>query len=210
MRRARNGTASGGARRAADVDWVEVRRRLAAAAVRDGDALGPEQAAAVLAERARALAAAAVPLLDRSAGLEIVVVRIADERYAVAASYVWRVIGTPDIAPVPGAPAILVGVMNLHGEVLPVFDPRLLLGLAGDAAPARIQVVVLGNERAELGLVVDAADEVARLTTDQLHAPPDSLAHDRRELLRGVTRSGLILLDGAKLLADPRLGVTAG
>lgn len=210
MRRARNGTAPGGGRRASEIDWVDVRRRLAGAAIRDGNALTPEQAEAVLAERARSLAVATAPLLDHRSGLEAIVVRISDERYAVAANYVWRVVGAPDIAPVPGAPAILAGVMNLHGEVLPVFDPRLLLGLAIDAAPARIQVIVLGSERAELGLVVDAADSVARLTGDELHAPPDSLAPGRRDLLRGVTRSGLILLDGAKLLADPRLGVVPG
>lgn len=218
MRRGRSRNGSGQpARRALEVDWGEVRRRLAGAAIRDGDALTPEQADAVLQQRARALAAPAAPLAEvgpgldgRRAGLEIVVVRIADERYAVAASHVWRVVGAPDIAPVPGASHTLLGVINLHGEVLPVFDPRPVLGLAADAAPARGHVLVLGGDRAELGLAVDAADEVTRLAADQLHAAPDSLAAERRELVRGVTQRGLILLDGARLLADPRLGAAPG
>jgi purine-binding chemotaxis protein CheW len=204
--RARRGTAP---RRATEVDWSDVRRRLAGAAIREIDALTAEQAEAVLARRARALAATAEPVVDRSAGIDVVVVRIADERYAVAAAWVWRVVGTADIAPVPGAPPILLGVMNLHGEVLPVFDPRRLLGLAPHAPGEAAPVVVLGRDSAELGLAVDAADQVLRLATDQLHAPPDSLAPERRELLHGMTQDGVIVLDGPKLLADARLGVAS-
>ncbi|HEY6175200.1 MAG TPA: chemotaxis protein CheW, partial [Kofleriaceae bacterium] len=114
-----------------------------------------------------------------------------------------------DIAPVPGAPPILLGVMNLHGEVLPVFDPRRLLGLAAEAAGDGGPVIVLGRTGAEFGLLVDAADQVLRLTTDQLHTAPESLAPERRELLQGVTQDGVIVLDGPKLLTDARLGVAA-
>jgi purine-binding chemotaxis protein CheW len=195
--------------RATPIDWAQIRRRLAGAAVRDADALTAEQADAVLAQRARALAAAVVPEVDRTARLDALIVRIAGERYALAAGYLWRVVGAADIAPVPGAPQLLLGVMNLHGEVLPVFDPRPLLGLAGERPAGRVQVVVLGAERADLGLAVDAADEVIGLRTDQLHAAPDSLAPARRELLRGVMQDGLILLDGRRLMADPRLVVAA-
>src|SRR5262249_7709990 len=133
----------------------------------------------------------------------------ANERYGVAAACVWRAVGAPDIAPVPGAPAILLGVMNLHGEVLPVFDPRQLLGLTAEAPGDAGRVVVLGRTCAEFGLLVDAADQVVRLTTDQLHSAPESLAPDRRELLQGVTQDGVIVLDGTKLLTDARLGVAA-
>lgn len=204
MTRARRGTAP---RRATEVDWVDVRRRLADAAIRDLDALTAERAEAVLAQRARALAATAEPVVDRSAGIDVVVVWVADERYAVAAACVVRVVGGADIAPVPGAPPILLGVMNLHGEVLPVFDPRRLLGLTGQAPSETAKVVVLGSDGAELGLLVDAADQVMRLAGDQLHTAPDSLAPERRELLQGVTQDGVIVLDGPKLLADARLGV---
>jgi len=204
--RARRGTAP---RRAIEIDWVDVRRRLAGAALRDIDALTPEQVEAVLAQRARALAAAAEPVVDRSAGLDMVVLRIADERYAVAATCVCRAVGAADIAPVPGAPPILLGVMNLHGEVLPVFDPRRLLGLAAHPVGETAKVVVLGSDGPELGLVVDAADQVVRLAADQLHTAPDSLAPERRELLLGVTQDGVIVLDGPKLLADARLGVAS-
>ena len=207
MIRGRRGTKP---RRAAEIDWVAVRRRLAGATTGDLAALTAEQAEAVLAQRARALAVVTEPSVDRSAGIDAVVVRIAGERYAIAAAWVWRVVGTAEVAAVPGAPPSLLGVMNLHGEVLPVFDPRRLLGLAAHAPGEAGRIVVLGGAAAELGLAVDAADDFARLVIDQLHAPPDSLASDRRELLHGVTPDGVIVLDGARLLADPRLCVAPG
>src|SRR5437868_3194142 len=92
--RTRRGTRNG--EPAAEIDWVAVRRRLAAAAIRDHDALTTEQADAILARRARALAAAVEPEVERSAGSDMVVMRIADERYALAAAHVWRVVGASD------------------------------------------------------------------------------------------------------------------
>lgn len=199
-----------GGKAALEVDWAEIRRKLARAAQRDGEALTPEQADAILAARARALAAAVITEPDRSARIDALVVRIASERYALATSHVSRMVGAADLAAVPGAPRILLGVMNLHGDVLPVFDPRPLLGLGETTAAARPQVAVLGGERAELGLVVDAAEQVEALRVDQLHAPPESLTPARRELVRGVWQDGVILLDIVRLLADPRLVIAPG
>ncbi len=67
------------------------------------------------------------------------------------------------------------------------------------------RILVLGNERAEFGLLVDAVQEVLHLRLEDVLEPPASLQGLGRECLRGVTGDALIVLDGAALLQDQRL-----
>ncbi len=67
-------------------------------------------------------------------------VRLGKERYAVPVEHVVEVgaIGALTVTP-GGSPAIL-GVRNLRGDVLPVFDLAAALGLArSDARPAHVR-----------------------------------------------------------------------
>jgi purine-binding chemotaxis protein CheW len=190
--------------RGAPIDWAGVHERLARISS-EARELASDQAQAVLAQRAQALAAPIVPAAEAAAGLSVVVLTIAGERYAIETVFVWRVMSAPSLARLPGSPEILLGVTNLYGEVLPVFDPRRLLGFGSAVAAATARVLVLGTERADFGLAVDAVQEVTTLRAEQLLAVPDSIEPVARALLRGVCADGLILLEGANLLTDSRL-----
>ncbi len=112
----------------------------------------------------------------------------------------------PTPTPVPGTPAYLVGLVNLHGEILAVFDFRPLLGLTTALATDRTRVLVLGTAGDEFGVLVDAAEEVVRLRPEGIfpyHSGGEGMA-------RGVTRDALSVLDGAALLRDPRLTIHSG
>jgi purine-binding chemotaxis protein CheW len=187
-------------------DWGQVRQRLARAAAEEGTSrLSPEQARAVLEERARALAR--VPDEVPAAGdvVEVVTFELGGECYAVEARLVREVVRLADCTPVPGAPEHLLGVANLRGAVLAVFDLRPLLGVAADAPPDLGRVLVLGDGQAELGAPADVVREVTRLRLDELHPPPPSAAGGG--LVRGVTAGAVVVLDGAALLRDGRLFV---
>lgn len=103
-------------------------------------------------------------------------------------------------APVPGAGTVLVGVIAGHGEALPVASLSTLLGLT--PAPPSIQqwVVVLDDTAAAVGLLVDTANDIVSLDSEGLSPPPrDSV------LIAAVAHDGVLVLDAAALLADPRL-----
>jgi purine-binding chemotaxis protein CheW len=195
------------------VDWADIRARLDRAGTALEEALhpSPERARAVLEKRARDLACRpANQAASAAPRLLVVTFALAGERYALEARYVREVLRLTDCTPLPGAPAFVVGVLNLRGEVLAVFDLRPLLGLVSDAAAERGRILVLGVDRPEFGLLADAAEEVAALAEHDLHEPPDSVVGPGREYLRGVTQEALIVLDGAVLLRDGRLFVDQG
>ena len=96
------------------------------------------------------------------AGTIYVRIALGSEMYALPVDTVLEVADLRDVAPVPGAPSAVLGVCNLRGNVLPVVDVRLLLGVAGaEAVPARL--VVTEQEGRRVGFAVDAVTDVGPL-----------------------------------------------
>ena len=125
--------------------------------------------------------------------------RVGVEQYALPVDHVLEVAELGDLAAVPGAPSAVLGVRNLRGQVLPVFDLAAVLGLPRDGAPARLVVVEQGSLLA--GLAIDEVHDVEEL--------PDELQETSSDLLAGavLTRDALVgVLDLERLftaLAPP-------
>ena len=207
-----------GARAHRSIDWAAARARLAALAAAADAAqakLGPEQARAVLDARAEALARVPPRAPTAAEVLELVVFHLGDERYALETRHVRRVVRLHEPTPLPGAPEFVAGIVNLRGEILTVFDLRLLLGLASPEATAAAAadtgfLIVLGTEAEELGIIADSAREVRSIRRDAVLAPSAALDGPGRSWLLGVTDDALSVLDGAALLDDDRLVVNQG
>lgn len=196
----------------ARIDWRELRARLARAqaGLAAANQLSAEQANAVMDERARVLAQIPERAPDTKEILEVMTARLAGERIAIETRFIQQVHCPAEITPVPGSPSFLVGVTNLRGEVLAVMDLRQLFGLSAARNVARPQMVILGLERPEFGLIVDEIYGVAKLRIGEVLEPPGSVAGLSRDCLRGVTADALLVLDGDGLLTDRRLYVDEG
>ena len=192
--------------RAAPLDWERAKQRLtrAAEALRDAERLSPERAKAVMDARARALAEAPAAGVDEQSVLDLLVFELAGHALAIESRHVREVAPLGRITPVPGAPEFVVGVMNLRGEVAAVMDLSGFLGLPRPERPPHAKALILGAERAEFGVVADAAHETARRSADEALAPSSFLGGAARDLLRGVASDGLLILDGERLLTDER------
>jgi purine-binding chemotaxis protein CheW len=88
-------------------------------------------------------------------------VRAGAEDYALPVDRVLEVAELGELAPVPGAPAEVLGVRNLRGQVIPVIDLASLLGLANEAPLERI--VVAEDHDGMAGLAVEAVLDVTDL-----------------------------------------------
>lgn len=194
------------ARRHAPIDWDALKERLARAA----DALDarpdPAARAAVLGARAEAVARRA-PGAPPAAEVEVVAFSLGGERYALPSAHVREVAHVPPLARLPGAPAFLLGLANLRGEVVDVLDLRPFLGAAAAPPSPASRLLVLGGERAELAVWADGVDALARIDAGALRPAPDAPARTRPEYVRGLDPAGVALLDGEALLQDPRLRV---
>lgn len=193
------------------LSWQQVRERLARAQEHTERALelSPEEAARVMDERARALAAEAAREVEHRELLEVLVLHLGDERYAIETRFVHEILPLADVTPLPGAPPQFLGLASVRGDVFPIVDPRRLLGLSAKAPTDLFRVVLLGGAEPELGLLAEATDEVLHLDRSDVrgHAPNQPGAS---ALVRGITSTALVVLDGEALLNDERLVVDQG
>jgi len=113
------------------------------------------------------------------------------EEYAIAIERVRQVIKAPPVTEVPRAPAHILGVVTVRGEVVAVLDPRRRLGLP-PLAPAEPhgKVVIVDAGEGPCGLLVDRVASVVRLRPGSIEPCPQGIAGSRSEFLAGIGRVG--------------------
>jgi purine-binding chemotaxis protein CheW len=100
--------------------------------------------------------------------LEILIFEVGGQRYGLPCADVQELVRAVAIVPLPKAPDIVEGIINLRGRVVPVLDIRARFGLPPKALePADHLVVALAGER-RVALRVDRAVDVVQVATSDL------------------------------------------
>ena len=109
------------------------------------------------------------------------------------------------ITRVPRAPQFLRGVIDLHGEIIPVVDLKLRLGLSADESyydeHARLLIVEVDDQ--PVGMLTDAVVGIRQLDVTAIEPPPPMVADINGVYLTGVVRweeQLLIVLDLSRVL----------
>lgn len=194
-------------RRGDNIDWRAVRERLARAAAAMDEALNssPQRAKRILDERARALARPPAQAPRPADSIDVTTFTLGNERYAIETRYVREIVRLSNVTPVPGTPDFVVGITNVRGEMVAVFDVRRFLGIRSDGAAGASSALILGAERAELSFIAEAVHEIASLPVADLRS---YTVEPQCTFVRGASKDALIVLDGVKLLNDGRLFVS--
>ena len=135
----------------------------------------------------------------------VLLVQFGGRRYGLPLPTVERVLPMAYMLPLPDAGLGLLGMLNLHGEVLPVVDPRRRLGLGSPRVTPDHRLVLLSAGSRFL-LWVDAVDEVVSGGAEALTVVP---AGQTSPLVPRVLRLGdemVPVLSPAAL--EPRSGPT--
>jgi len=101
-------------------------------------------------------------------------VRVGSELYALPVSHVLEVGEMRALTAAPGASRATLGVCNLRGDLLPVFDLGAVLGLPRSESPQRMLVAERGGTRA--GFAVDEVTDVDELPEADQEADSDLLS----------------------------------
>lgn len=122
---------------------------------------------------------------------------LGEHHYGIAVERVLEVLPARSAARVPLAPDDVAGLVNLRGQVVLALDLRSRLGLPARAEGRQMMVVVkLDDESA--ALLVDQIGDVADVGEDQFETPPQTLAPELREVIRGAYKLAdrlLLVLD---------------
>jgi purine-binding chemotaxis protein CheW len=105
------------------------------------------------------------------ASFQLVVFNLDDQRYALRLQCVERAIRMVEITPLPGSPDIVLGLINVHGVVIPVLNIRKRFRLHEREADLGDQLIIARTARRLVALVVDTVHDVLALPPGELVAP---------------------------------------
>src|SRR5881394_2012600 len=91
---------------------------------------------------------------------QLVIFRLDDERYALPLAVVERIVRAAELTPLPKAPTIVLGVIDLEGRVLPVLNVRRRFRLPERQIIPADQFLIARIEWRTVVLVVDEAQAV--------------------------------------------------
>ncbi len=131
--------------------------------------------------------------------------KLETETYGINVMQVQEVLRYTEIAPVPGAPSYVLGIINLRGNVVTVIDTRLRFGLESTEVTDNTRIVIIEAETQVIGILVDSVAEVVYLKGSEIEVAPNVGNEESAKFIQGVSnRSGelLILVDLNKLLSD--------
>ena len=135
---------------------------------------------------------------------QLVVFDLATEAYGVDIGAVREIIRLQEITNVPRTPEFVKGVINLRGKVIPVVDLRKRFGLpvGEESTENRIVVVDIGGQ--DIGVIVDAVNEVLRIFSDSVEPPSSVITTADSDYLMGIAKVEdrlIILLDLESVLS---------
>lgn|SRR5574340_487297 len=124
----------------------------------------------------------------------LLVLVLDDQRYALPLPAVDRVVRMVAITPLPKAPDIVLGVVNIQGRVIPVINMRRRFCLPEREIALSDQLVVAHTMRRPVALVADAVPDVIAYPAQSLVSPEEVLPNI--EYVEGVIKlaDGLIFI----------------
>ncbi len=131
--------------------------------------------------------------------------RLADEIYGINVMQVQEVLRMTDVAPVPGAPHFVMGIINLRGNVVTVLDTRKLLDLATSDITDSSRIMIIESGKVTVGLLVDSVAEVVNIASSDIDPPPSVGNDEGSRYIQGVYSTDqqiLILIDLNKLINE--------
>ena len=135
--------------------------------------------------------------------IKVIVFQLMDMEYAINVDAVQSIEKVLSITRIPKTPPYVKGVINLRGLVTPIVDLRERLGLATRELDDSTRIIIVTLEDYEVGLIVDAANDVLDIPVDSIEPQPEVVGSIESDFISGVAKVGkhlLIMLNLDKVL----------
>jgi len=143
--------------------------------------------------------------IQENTNLRWVTFFLSQEKYGINVMQVQEVLRVTEIAPVPGAPDYVLGIINLRGNVVTVIDTRQRFGLESKDVDDSSRIVIVESGDQVVGILVDSVAEVIDLQLSEIESAPNVGTEDSTRFIQGVASQQdelLIIIDLNKLLTD--------
>jgi purine-binding chemotaxis protein CheW len=158
---------------------------------------------AILQKRARKLARPVAQLQGGEKRLSLLEFRLGPEAYAIEARHVREVVPTNFLAPLPGVPPFVLGIVSVRGLIWSVMDLRVFFSIPKRGISDHPRAILVEAGGLRWGILADS--RLRMLYVDSLRPPPEVTERIPRNVVRGTTDDLAVVLDLEVLARDPRM-----
>ena len=129
--------------------------------------------------------------------------KLGKEYYGLSIENVLSIEKPSKTTRVPNVPAYIIGLINLRGDVIPVIDLRVKLGMEKKQVDNDSRIIIVKEKGITVGLMVDSSKEVVDINKEDIDKPPTSDDNTILDYVSGIGKKGerlIIILDSLKLL----------
>ncbi len=138
--------------------------------------------------------------------IELLVFKLAEERYGIEIKHIREVYPLKDYTPLPCTPSFIFGLINIRRKIIAILDLKSFFNLSMETKGEK-KIVILENNTKSFALVTDGIVGIERPATQSLQPALPTLTGVKQEFLQGITNDGIVVLDGHKLLTSKQLVV---
>ncbi len=140
--------------------------------------------------------------------------RLGNELFGVNIGNVIKILGITEITKVPNSPRYFKGIINLFGDVLPVFDGRLKFSFPEIDYTKNTCILVLvfelDGQSVSSGIIIDSVEKVVVFESDQIKSAPTIGKGFNNEFIHGIASFNdefVIILDIEKIFSEEEIRI---
>lgn len=134
-----------------------------------------------------------------------VVFKLDNEQYGIAIMKVYGIERFQEILNIPNTPSYIEGVINLRGEVLPIYNLRKRFNLAHREVDGDTKIIITKANDLQVGFIVDSVSEIINIDEEQIEATPNIITGIDRKYINSIAKIEdrmIILLDVDLVLSE--------
>ena len=121
---------------------------------------------------------------------QFLIFSLGGENFAIGILHIKEIIEYGNLTEVPMMPEFIRGVINLRGAVVPVIDLSCRFGRSRTGVARRTCIVIIeahhGDETQDVGVRVDAVNEVIEIPASEIESAPAFGAKIRTDFIEGM------------------------
>lgn len=118
--------------------------------------------------------------------IELVAFSVAGLTYCLEIKRILEIRRWTSVTALPHAPSEVLGVMNLRGAVIPIYDLAARFGLGRTEQNERNVVIVCTVRSKSVGLLVESVSEIISINPEEIQPTPDVQSEATTECINGV------------------------
>ena len=134
-----------------------------------------------------------------------IIFTLGDNEYGLDITLVNAIENYTDIVPIPNAPSYILGILNLRGDVIPVYSLRKKFGMPEMPGQATTQLLVTKCKDITVGYKVDSVSEIIDVSDAEFHETPIIVKGEQTRYVAGVASKKdrlIVLLDSENILSE--------